>query len=142
MPTFQNSSGEKSVEILHEFFHSLNICPSCCLHSGRWPRDSDALRKHSIGGTELIARVNSIFITKSHQFTITYFNFERWWRSFVMLTSLSIPPVTQSINREVYSQIIYMTTMKHYSIHCLHNSSVTSSNSQWYRILAFSHLFV
>ena len=26
----------------------LNICPSCCFHSGSWSRDYDTLRKHCI----------------------------------------------------------------------------------------------
>ena len=36
---------QKNVEILNVFFHSPDICPRCCLHSGTRCRDSDALRK-------------------------------------------------------------------------------------------------
>ena len=44
VPSFQNNCGAKSGVILYVFFHSPNICPSCCIYSSCWSRDSDASR--------------------------------------------------------------------------------------------------
>ena len=33
MPTFENCSRAKSVDIMYVLYHSPNICPICCLHS-------------------------------------------------------------------------------------------------------------